>query len=98
MLSIFSEPEKFETSKVLNAKPSLSGYSRITLLTNIFSVISLNPYQKQHQTPELKVLNSPVFPIAALTSDHEPFVIGVSFHCTSNIYLALEGFREGRRT
>lgn len=41
---------------------------------------------------------SPVFPTAALTSDHEPFVIGVSFHCTSNIYLALEGFQEGRRT
>lgn len=38
--------------------------------------------------------NSPAFPIAALTSDHEPFVIEESFRCTKDIYLALEGSRE----
>lgn len=41
-----------------------------------------------------KINNSPAFPIAALTSDHEPFVIEESFRCTKDIYLALECSRE----
>lgn len=62
------------------------------------TIKSFSKKENKTSNGRLKVHNSPIFPFAALISDHEPFVIGVSFRCTSNIYLALEGFREGRRT